>query len=183
MKRGFPYPLPIECLGEFVHPDLNHEFASPSRHGDEVIAANGYVVIRATRGRWLDADFSEASAGFMARVDALPWSHAREMKEDKWKFLDGAKRFITARARLGMFSGTRVAASPVWLVGDVLVRLSVLQAVALLPRVEVAWTDRALPLWFRFSGGIGAIAADWRLRDPAFSILQAGGPVGHGSLR
>lgn len=183
MKKGYSYPLPEEALAEFCHPERSHIFGAPARMGREVVAANGYVVLRASRGRWIDADYPEAHSEFVKRVEALPWVHMEATAESKWVDLERVKTKICARPRLGMWSGTRVGASPVWLVGDVLCRLSVLQLVALLPRVQVAWSDRALPLWFRFSGGVGAIAVDWRLRDPSTVILQSSGPIGFGSIR
>lgn len=172
MTRSFPYPLPPEALAEFCHPAEWHAFHRPRWHAGEVLAGNGYLVIRASRGRWLESDFLPASAEFLGRVGKLPWGRWDEIvKRDTWRALEDERGRIFARKRIGVWADKGgIGASPVWMVGEIPVRLSALQLVAMLPRCEVFTgpVGPEDPLWFRFSGGIGAIARDRKL-TPGFS--------------
>lgn len=174
-KNDFGYPLPEYALADFCCAAAG-VLSRPMRHEGEIIAANGYVALRAYRGRWLDSDFPPASPEYMARINALPWERYQKLAADEWRTLTDARAHLYRRGRMGLLrAGTaRLAPSPVWLVGHVLVRLTLLQLIDRLPRCEV-WTGNGgpgQPLWFRFTGGRGAIAADARLRESSFSIFQ-----------
>lgn len=149
----------------------------PWRGDDEVMAGNGYAVIRVYRGGWLDRDFSAATGEVLERIGKIPWSRFVKLRDEDWHPLADLMGCIWFRGALGfwMDGKPRPAATPIWRVGDVLVRLTALQMVARLPRCEVAWTggDPDSPLWFRFSGGRGAIARDRNLHASSYSILQA----------
>lgn len=162
-RHSFRYPLPQAALAEFVHPAPWHRFARYWRHDGEILAANGYVAIRAHRGAWLDREIPAASAEFLGRFGKLPWTHWEQVAGKRtWEKLDDESLRIWGHPRLGLWLNEKVAPSPVVCVNEVRVRLSVLQLVAMLPRAEV-WAgplDREHPLWFRFSGGRGCIARD-----------------------
>lgn len=144
---------------------------------NETIAANGLVCLRVNIGRWLAGEFPAASAEFMARIERLPWGRFGTLPVDGWHDLELARIAARTRGQIAMRHPVNraVMASPVWRVGPVAVRLSVLMAVAKLPRVEMTWDDdRESPIFFRFSGGRGIIAADRTLWGtvPARSIHQ-----------
>jgi hypothetical protein len=182
MRNAFPYPLPATALEEFRHPEDWHGLRHIVRHGDEVLAGNGYVAIRCERGRWLDADFREAPGQFLERFGKLPW-HAFPRGCELWRPLADVASVLNERAAHGLWLRGRLAPSPVWRVGGVLVRLSMLQLVARLPRAEVNWTDHPeSPLWFRFSGGHGLIARDARLTLESRAIFQPREDVLSGGL-
>ena len=71
-------------------------------------------------------------------------------------------------------SSRTINSSPVWLVNDKRVRLSLLQLVARLPRAEVftGRQDADDPVWVRFSGGRVALAMDKRLTMFSREIFQ-----------
>ncbi len=175
MKLDFPYPLPEAALEEFCHPAAVLPFARPVRVESEIVAGNGYVMVRCHRGRWLDSEFPPASPELLARLGRIPWARYQLIPDFSWRDLAEVRGLIDRRGNLGFWkSGTaRVNPSPVWRVGSVMVRLSLLQLIARLPRVAVAWTgDADSPLWFRFAGGRGAIAHDRRLTLASFEIFQ-----------
>ena len=177
MRDNFPYPVPPEVLEAFRHVKAGHDFEFPRRVGLEVVAANGYAAIRCQRGRWLDAEYEEAGGPFLYRLGGIPWDRFGRLEDWRWKSLDGIRAAMFAHGVHGFWieGKERVNPCPVWRVGDVVVRLSLLQLVGRLPRAEVAWTgDSDSPLWFRFSGGRGAIAPDKRLRTWGFAVLQPG---------
>jgi hypothetical protein len=175
MNEDFGYPLPECALAEFCCRKPG-ALARPMRHAGEMIAANGYVALRAYRGSWLEREHPEATPEFLARVNALPWERYKALAADDWRALADVRALLYKRGRMAMLrTGTaRLAPSPVWRVGSVLVRLTLLQLIDRLPRCEV-WAGAAAPgdpLWFRFTGGRGAIAADARLKESSFSIFQ-----------
>ena len=162
--KSFPFPLPASALSDFVHPAEWHMLHHARRYGDEVLAGNGYVALRAVKGMWLPGDHAPASAEFLSRFGKLPWGRWDDL-EDDWRALDSQRGRIFERAAHSVWLDEKVAPSPVWMVNEVRVRLSLLQLVARLPRAEVytGRTDRQDPLFVRFSGGKALIAADPRL--------------------
>jgi hypothetical protein len=174
MKNKFPYPLPLDALLEFRHPLDWHGLHRPMMHAGEVIAANGYVAVRATRGYWLDSDFPPATAEYLGRIGKLPWGRFPLMDAD-WREVDGQRGKIFKTARISPWLRDKPAPSPVWLVGGLTrVRLSWLQLVAMLPRCEIyaGPANRDDGMFFRFSGGIGMIA-----RDPRFDATPHDGQL------
>lgn len=183
MRHSFKYPLPETALVEFSHPVPSHQFARPARHDGEIIAANGYVVLRAHRGAWMDRDFPEASQEALERLGKLPWGQwPRIAGSAEWEPLDAQSGRIYDHAMISPFLLGKIAPSPVVCVAEVPVRLSLLQLVARLPRAEVYTgpSDREHPLWFRFSGGRGCIARDpslksrfsWTIFAPRYDVLH-----------
>lgn len=169
MRRNFPYPIPATALDEFRHPAAGHVLNPAVRYAGDILAGNGYVAVRARRGRWIDEEYPPASSEYLARFEKLPWNRFQSLQDD-WRLLDDQSGRIFGRGQIGFWlevkTGWTVNASPVWRVNDsVLVRLSLLQLLARLPRCE-AYTgaqDCEEPLFFRFSGGIGIVARDKRL--------------------
>lgn len=171
MKQSHPYPLPLHALDDFRHPAEWHLFHHSRLHAGEVLAGNGYVALRATKGAWLDSDHQPATAEYLGRFSKLPWARWGQLVDD-WRPLDAHRGRIFERAQHGLWLDGRLAPSPVWAVNEIRVRLSLLQVVARLPRAEVycgSWNADD-PLWFRFSGGIGLIARDARLTMHSFEI-------------
>lgn len=169
-RTAFKYPLPAEVLDLFCHPHSRHQLSRPMRMDGDVVAANGYVAIRCNRGAWIDSEFPEAGADFRARIGKIPW-HLMEARKDDWRALDNVRGTLFRYAAIGLWKEDprergRLTPSPVvWVGGGILVRLSMLQLIARLPRCEIyigpcISTD---PLWCRFSGGRGVIARDAKL--------------------
>lgn len=170
MKESFPYPLPEYALGEFCSPVAGSVFDAPARVGSEIVAANGFLAIRAHRGGWIDSEFAEARPEFVTRFGKLPWGRWDGLGDD-WRTLD--RQTMMRRGEIGLWLKGKPAPSPVWRVGNVQVRLSMLQLIARLPRAEVQWTgDRDTPLFFRFSGGRGMVARDERLALWSYALFQ-----------
>lgn len=177
MRKGFPYPLPVEALKEFCHPVEGHIMARPMRRGGEILAGNGYMAIIARRGNWIDAEFPEAAPEFLARLEKLRWGRLFEVmaKSEAWDALDRLRGTLGRHGPLEVWNSGKIHACPIWRVRDSLVRLSMLQLVARLPRAEVYTGPQALPedgMMFRFSGGCGIVARDARLTHGTFEIFQ-----------
>lgn len=176
--KNFPYPLPAYALTEFCHPRPTHDFHVPVRHEKNILAANGYLAIQASRGNWLDEDFPTAPSAFLTRFNVLPWDvHKAACDKHPWTHLHDIKGTLNERGQIGLWLKQRLAPSPVWRVRDAFVYLSFLQLIARLPRAEVFHGPQALdaPLFFRFSGGVGMIPANPKLltnRLSSRSILQ-----------
>lgn len=176
MKKGFPFPLPESALAEFCHPAETSGLSVPMRMGNEIVAANGYMAIRCRRGAWIDAEFPEAWTDFSARVEKLPWARFETItKSDAWDALDLLRGALGRHGPLAVWNGGKIHACPIWRVRDALVRLSMLQLVARLPRAEVFTGPPANAddgMFFRFSGGIGIVARDARLTHGTYEVFQ-----------
>lgn len=167
--KPYPYPLPESALEDFCSPRPENVFGQACRHEGEIWAGNGYVAIRAARGRWIDAEFPEASPAFLERVMALPWDRPLV---GPWRALEDAREPILRRGSLALWAGHRLAPSPIWRVGASICRLALIRLIWRLPRCEVFLgpVDSAEPLFFRFSGGHGLIAHDPRLTLWSFHL-------------
>jgi hypothetical protein len=170
-RKGFPYPLQMGSLEAFCHPDERSGLDRPYWHDGEAVAVNGFVVVRANRGLWTEADFEAMPAGVVERLGKLPWGSM------KWAVADDLQWRPLADANLFRFGGIepwlkgKVAPTRVVRVNEIhLVRLSFLQLVARLPRCEVylGVTDTLL---FRFSGGMGMLVKDPKLTEAGFSVF------------
>jgi hypothetical protein len=98
-----------------------------------------------------------------------------KIHEDAWRPLGELRVKLEFYGRIDPWLRGSPAPSPVWRVDETRVRLAWLQLIARLPRCEVA-TGRATddcPLFFRFSGGRGAILPDARMGAPSFTIFKA----------
>ena len=173
----FSNPLPEPALDAFCHPSPTSLFSRPARGDRELLAANGYMAIRAHRGAWLENEHPPASEKFLQRFNRLPWGTFETLNPDDWRDLAVVQPHMRKHGPLAVWRDTapQLHPSPVWRVGDVLVRLSMLQLLARLPRCEVAWTHRGGPLWFRCTGARGCIAQDRGLLDrnlSSFDIFQ-----------
>lgn len=175
--KSYPYPIPPDALDEFSSGVPGHVFEKPMEYDGETIAANGLVCIRCQIGRWLSGEHPQATGDFLKRIDKLNWGAFPALREDLWHDLELVRIHARGRGQIAMRHPTsgNVQSSPIWKLGPVPARLSVLQAVAKLPRVEVQWMDdRDSAIYFRFSGGRGIIAADRSLAGttPARSMFQ-----------
>lgn len=177
MRAAFPFPLPESALGEFCHPAAGHALARPMRRSGEILVGNGYLAMIARKGNWIDAEFPEATPEFMARLEKLRWGRLFEVMahSEAWDALDRMRGTLGRHGPLEVWNAGRIHACPIWRVRDALVRLSMLQLVARLPRAEVYTGQQALPedgMMFRFSGGCGIVARDARLTHGTFEIFQ-----------
>lgn len=179
-KFSYPYPLPEHALADFCHPCDWHLLHKPRLWDGCMVAANGYVAIRCQRGAWIDSEFPEASTDFRSRVERLLWGRMSHLKDD-WRALDDVRGTLFRRAPIGLWiddarDAGKLSPSPVvWVAGGILVRLSLLQLIARLPRCEIHTGPMNAddPLWFRFSGGRGLIARDSKLTAPAaFTVFE-----------
>lgn len=162
--KSYPFPLPESALADFCSPLEGHALGKPFHHEGFIYAGNGYLAIRASKGRWIDDEFPDLEGEAKRRMMSLPWEQAR-MAAGEWRELDTVRGDLFRSGTIDLWLGDRPAPSPVWRVGKALVRLSHLQRMAMLPRAEVCprATGPNLPLFFRFSGGLGIIPANKRL--------------------
>ena len=174
MRKSYPYPLPADALAEFLPPSAWHVLGRACRHEGEILAGNGYVALRAARGAWLDHEFPEAGGEFVARFGKLPWGRWPAGKDEEWRLMAERGAELATTGEVGLWLKGKLAPSPVWLVNDKRVRLSLLQLVARLPRAEVftGRQDADDPVWVRFSGGRVALAMDKRLTMFSREIFQ-----------
>jgi hypothetical protein len=181
-KAPFPNPLDEATLAAFCHPVITHALARPVRTEKEIIAANGYLCLRAHRGRWFDEEFQEPACPVRARIDSLPWKRFEILPEANWFPLDDVRGDIYRQPPIGFWAVAKdssatgkPAPTPIWKCGTCSpVRLSLLQLIARLPRCEVftGSQDSSQPLFFRCSGARGIIAADPRLTTTSWKIFQ-----------
>jgi hypothetical protein len=157
MKAPFRFPLHAGDLEVFCHPHEGHAMSRTHMVDGDLVAANGHLAVRASRGLWLDADFEPAPADFLQRVAGLPWGSAPDHSSEAWRPLDDARGDIYRSATIGLYNNKgRISPSPVWMVaGQHPIRLSFLQQIARLPRCEVytGALHNSQPAWFRFNGG------------------------------
>jgi len=174
MRDSWPYPLPQSALKEFCHPLESHDFANPARHEGEIIAGNGYLCLRAHRGAWLDSEIEPASPDFLERISKIPWTRFSGIQDAAWRSIGDVRGTLFERGTIAPWLAGKMAPTPIWLVDEIPVRLSLLQLISRLPRCEVSTgqTDSEDPLFFRFSGGRGAIARDARLKLASYRIFQ-----------
>ena len=172
MKAPFTFPITLSAMENFRHPDPQNFRHGIHMDGDALVAMNGYIIIRATRGYWLARDFTPAPPEFSNRVCSLPWS-SFPPEEDGWRRLDDKRGDIYRRAPIAMFTDKhKPTPSPVWRVGSRhTIRLSHLQQLARLPRCEVHTTATRYDFaFFRFNGGPAIVPRDKRLSDPLHPV-------------
>jgi hypothetical protein len=179
-KTPFPYPLQLGALEEFCHPATCHLLSAPhvtgSGRDSAVLAGNGYLAIRVSRGLWMDSDFSPAPPGFFARLEKLPWGRHGDLPAGDWRAMHDVRPSLFRKPPISPWLGARVAPSPVCCVAERhRIRLHHLQLISRLPRCEIWCGDATVmePLFFRFSSGAGIIAWDKSLHDPKNNIRVA----------
>jgi hypothetical protein len=173
-RPAFPFPIQLGALEEFRHPEPGHQLSRAGWYEGEALAANGFMAIRVRRGNFMESDFPEPEPGFWLRFLKLPWTKFENLADDWHEFYD-VGRFLYSSATIEPWKDGRCAPSPVWRVGPgFLARKSHLQLIAKLPRCEVhvGTLQAGEPMLFRFSGGIGMLAADARLTESSFEIFQ-----------
>lgn len=182
LKVPFPNPMTEDVLAAFCHPVPTHALDRPIRIGTEIIAGNGYVCLRAHRGRWFDDEFQEASEAQKKRIESLTWGTIDQLDAGHWIPMESVKPQLFKFAPLALWAidkhghpTGKCHPCPIWKCGNSHpVRLSLLQLISRLPRAEV-WTgpqSARQPLYFRCTGARGIIAADTLLDLFSFSILQ-----------
>lgn len=171
--KHFPYPITLEAVAEFCHPDPANVFGQPFRWGDDWAVANGFAVMRVRS--FLDCDREAPEA--VARIEALPWSFFAPRRDDElgtagsrtdakaWGKLDDKRPALWKHGKSPFWQQTAAGA---WFrrtlrrveVGESGVQVTVpgLQLVSKLPRAEVFTGRTALPwCFFRFNGGEGML--------------------------
>jgi hypothetical protein len=171
--KAFPFPLPLDALRAFFHPLRGHVYADAQWHEGEALACNGWVALRAGKGRWVPGDFGPAPEAYLTRFFEMPWGSVPTGKD--WGLLDDVRGLLFRYEPRGVFAtgGKLAPCAGVRVGGVAIIPLSLLQLVSRLPRCEV-WTgglDPEVPLPLRFSGGVGLI---WRGRftEAKFSIFE-----------
>ncbi len=178
------HPLAAADLAAFCHPH-RPEFRHPVRHGDHLMAANGIIALRLSRGPALHDDtVAPAPAGFAEKIDTLPWarldSPGSTIVPPDWRPLDAVRGMIYQNPPERLFHGrTMTTATPVWTADAMLVPLAVLQLLARLPAVAIRTPADPDFLLFRFSGGDGLIANRWRHAAPSDIPASAFRLLGH----
>jgi hypothetical protein len=153
-------------LREFVHRDAAHVFGRPVGHAGETLACDGHIALRVTRGHWMDSDWPEASAAYLARFPLDAWKVWPDPAGEHWREMDDERGRIAA-ARSG---DVRIGKS-------FLASLEQARLLARLPRCEV-WTagGEGEHLKFRFSGGTGIVgflrSRHWKGAGVRLSILS-----------
>ncbi len=175
MKTPFRFPLLAGDIATFCHPSPMHDLHEPHILDGALVAANGYLAVRAERGRWMASDFTPAPKAFTARLAALAWANF-PADSAEWRALDDVRGQLFKFASIGMWmeKNHRCAPSPVWQVaGQHLIRLSHLQALSRLPRCEVhaGSQSHGTAAYFRFNGGLAIVPPDTRLTVHSFSIF------------
>jgi len=181
--RPLRHPLAAQDLAGFCHP-RNAPFRAPVRHGSHIIAANGYLAIRLSRGPALHDDtVPAASPDFSARIDRLPWarldSPGPSLVAAEWRPLDDVRGLLYQFGTEELWPGGHMTRDKaVWVAESMLVPLALLQLIASLPAAAICTPAERDFLLLRFSGGDGLIAARWRhaapqqIPPPAFRILS-----------
>lgn len=178
------HPLAAADLSAFCHPH-RPEFRQPVRHNGHIMAANGIVALRITRGPAVHDDtvlHTSAAPGFAEKIDALPWARLSDpfpaLVPPDWRPLDPVRGMIYRNEPERLFHGrTMTTSTPVWVADSMLVPLAVLQLVARLPAVAIRLPADRDFLLFRFAGGDGLIADRWKnvlpadIPAPSFRIL------------
>jgi hypothetical protein len=167
-RRPLLHPLAAESLENFCHPRCE-VFSRVVRHSSgAVMAANGCVALRVSRGPVTFHDgLSRACPHFIARVDALPWARfdgdAMRMRPPRWRGLDEVRGDLYSLGLEELWKDGRMTlAKPVWIGGAMLVPVAVLQLIARLPRVELRLDGAMDFMLIRFAGGEGIVANRWR---------------------
>jgi hypothetical protein len=176
-SKPYPFPLPESALRDFCHPRKSDILSKPWRDGRNLFAANGHIALRASRGAWIDDEFDDIPQDVNERLQALPWSRLEDRLHDKnWKLLDNVANMLFRYPQRPLFyqsnGKTLVNPCPTWMLGNTLVKLSVIQMVARLPRAEafIKHGQRNGPIYIRYSGGVGIIAGNPNLKEHSIQL-------------
>ena len=176
MKTPFRFPLLAGDIATFCHPSPMHDYHKAHMIDGALVAANGYMAVRAERGRWMATDFTTPPQAFTDRLSTLPWG---EFPADsaEWRDMDDIRPQLFRFAPIGLFmeKNHRCAPSPIWQVGGHhLIRLSHLQQLSRLPRCQVyaGHQSAGSPAYFRFNGGLALVPQDTRLTTHSTSVFS-----------
>lgn len=177
--KHYHYPVRVEDVREFSHPDPNDAFGDVFRWGEDWGVANGFLALRISS--WLDCERDCPEA--VERVERLRWSffdHPTEKAD--WGKLDDRRGGLWKRGEAKFWNQSQ---SGKWYrrtlrniaVGDAGVRLTwaTLQLISKLPRVEIYIRNAGHRDWafFRFNGGTGiAMAVAEKAPQAIYSLWQ-----------
>lgn len=174
MKTPFRFPLLAGDVASFCHPSPMHELHEPHILDGDLVAGNGFLAIKAARGRWMASDFTPAAEGFICRLARLPWG-TFPPDDGEWRALDDVRGHLFRFATHSVWRDNHtLAPSPVWEIGGQHnIRLSHLQHLSRLPQCEVyaGAQCRDSPAYFRYNGGRVIVPTDQRLTTHSFSIF------------
>ena len=169
--RNFTNPLTFDTLQAFTRPVSDNHYEHPALIDGTACACNGQVAIRCHRGLWAADDFTATHPSFSLYFSVIPF-HLFP-KDAEFHPMDDHRGHIYRRAAIAPFTRTGTfTPTPGVRLDGIMVPLSMLQLVARLPHCEFTTepTAAAKPiLFFRFSGGIGALASSDHA-TPAFTI-------------
>lgn len=175
-KAPFTFPLLAGDIAEFCHPSPESPFHRAHFRDGDLTAGNGFIAIRAMRGRWIESDFTPAPDGFGDRMGTLPW-HRIPPPSPEWRDLDEIRGIIYASAPLDPWTPDHKSSpspSPVWRIAHHhRIRLSHIQLLARLPRCKVfcGHSMKDDPLFISFSSGCALMPPDRRLETQSREIF------------
>jgi hypothetical protein len=156
-KTPFLFPLRAGDIACFCHPDPTHDLAQPHFIDGDLSAGNGYLAIKATRGLWLESDFTPAPYEAKERISNLPWHNVPEADHPEWRKLDDIRGILYQYGSIHPWTDKhKPTPSPVWRVAQQhLIRLSHLQLIARLPAAQIycGHLTATSPAFVRFNGG------------------------------
>ena len=174
-KAPFQFPLRAGDIACFCHPDPANPLAAAHFIDGDLMAGNGYMAIRASRGLWLEADFTPAAFETMERLANLPWHNLPEASSPNWRDLDDIRGNLYQYGAINPWTDKhRPTPSPVWKVASHnLVRLSHLQLLARLPKAQIYCGPLTVtsPTFVRFNGGSLIMPKDSRLQHYSREIF------------
>lgn len=177
--RNFGYPLKLEDVRNFCHPNPKHTFGNPWLHDGKIWVANGYVCLQIDT--WLDV--SEPNADAVRRANDLPWHTVTEWNEDdkntgnlddrRGGLFQFGEQSMWKKNGAGLWQANLKNLVAVGHYGIVL-PVPVLQMIAKLPRAKVRISGGGCNhLPFSFSGGRGMAAAVPYAVFPKYQIFKA----------
>lgn len=177
--RNFQYPLKLDDVRNFCHPNPKHPFGKPWLHEGKIWVANGYVCLQIDT--WLDV--TEPNADAAKRANDLPWHTVTEWNEDEKNtgILDERRGGLLRFGEQPMWKKNgagllQASVSHLVAVGHYAIALPVpaLQLIAKLPRAKVRISGGGCNfLPFRFNGGCGLAVGMMPTETPRYHIFKA----------
>lgn len=178
-KRPLGYPVPLEGLAAFAHPDPRHLFHHPRLlPSDAVGVSNGWLKLKADKFRF--GPIEPAGPEFLARWDRRGWGAGDLWQKGTWRPLDDVLGTLFRFGPRPVWEKTRTAwhprTEPCLRIGAAgIAPLAMLQLAARLPRAEILTDTRFRePVRVRFNGG-RLMLHNWNpshAGKEAFSIFQ-----------
>lgn len=169
----FRFPVPLPDLLTFAHPDPHSPLHHPTHIKGKVYISDSTLHLCAHRGPWHPTDFTHSpDPQTTATHLSQPWEHTPDPSSAEWRALDDIRGHIY-KSNYPLWEPTpqgkhAYRTTPIWQIADHwLIRLSHLQKIARLPRVEVYTGqvhEKQAPLHIRYNSGQLLLTQD--LYDP-----------------